>query len=85
MSSYIYFNLKFPTDKLLRSKDFHNKTDTYPSDTTTYLKVEKSALCCGLNLSYHQAVYKNYNFSSLITNIQLNLNINYCSCTTLSF
>jgi len=48
MSSYIYLDLTLPTDKLLRSEDFRNKTDIYPSDTTTYLKVEKSATCCGL-------------------------------------
>jgi len=59
MSSYIYLDLNLPTDKLLRSEDFRNKTDIYPSDTTIYLKVEKPTTCCGLRLSYHQAVYKN--------------------------
>jgi len=59
MKSYIYFDLTLPTDRLLRSKDLYNKTSTYPSDTTTYLKVEKSTTCCGLRLSYHQVVNKN--------------------------
>jgi len=59
MSSYIYFDLTSPTDKVLRSKDFHNRTNTNPSFKTTCLKVEKSATCYGLRLSYRQAVYKN--------------------------